>query len=241
MINNWMQTRLNPLHICYLNLPVVISPQDIDEMHSILETLENNSSTKILIIRGKDPNKFCHGMNLKYLKKYGIQAAIRLAESLMKVCGRILMQNCPILCVINGHAIAAGLAIAMCSDYLIMSSDSGTLGMTEILINFIIPRPIMMLLKEKISPADFRDLIIRPKTFSTKEALRAKIIDEAVPKTELQGRALRLVEEMIENKDEYLTARKIRIDRHTETIKNLQIGDFGIEFFEAMVRDGVKI
>lgn len=232
---------MDPSHICYLNLPVVISPEDIDEMHSVLEILENKSSPKILIIRGKNPNKFCHGMNLKYLKKNGVQAAIRLAESLMKVCGRILMQNCPILCIINGHAIAAGMAIAMCSDYLIMSTGSATLGMTEILINFIIPRPIMMLLKEKISPADFRDLVIRPKIFTTNEALRAKIIDEAVPKIELQGRALKLVEEMNKNKDEYLTARKVRIDRHAESIKKLQIGDFGIDFFEAMVRDGVKI
>ena len=179
---------MDPSFIYYINLPIVIGPLDIDEMHSVLESVENKQGPKVLVIRGKNPNKFCHGMNLKYLKKFGMQAAIRLSESILKVCARIMKQNCPILCVINGHCIAGGMAIAITADYLIMDLDSGTLRMSEVLINLVIPRSIMMLIKEKLSPADFRDLILRPKIFNAKEALKAKIIDEAIPKEQLESR-----------------------------------------------------
>ena len=232
---------MDPSLIYYINLPVVIGPEDIDQMHSVLESVENKAGPKVLVIRGKDPKKFCHGMNLKYLKKVGMQAAIRLAEAILKVCARIMKQNCPVLCVINGHAIAGGMVIALSADYLLMNSDSGTLGMTEILINLVIPRSIMMLIKEKFSPADFRDLILRPKTFNAKQALKAKVIDEAVPWDQLESRALKIVEEMLENKDLYMNARNFRMSRHSRTIDNLTLGDFGRDFVEAMAMDGVKL
>ena len=232
---------MDPSFICYLDLPVFIGPEEIDEMHSVLESVENKTGPKILVIRGKDPKKFCHGMNLKYFKKNGTQSAIRLAESILLICGRILKQNCPILCVIKGHAIAAGLLIALCADYLIMNSSTGTLAMTEILISFIIPRPTVMLIKEKLSPADFRDLILIPKSFNSKEALKAKIIDEAVPAEQLETRSIEIAKELYENKEIYLNARNIRMARHSQTIQNLDLGDYGKEFVEALIRDGVKL
>jgi len=78
--------------------------------------------------------------------------------------------------MITGHCIAGGFIFSMAHDYRI-SSENSTFCMNEIHLGMSLPKGMMSLFYEKLSPNIFRDIIMTGKKYSSKEALDFKIID----------------------------------------------------------------
>jgi enoyl-CoA hydratase/carnithine racemase len=226
--------------IVFLYVPLVIRLESIDKAHAVLEEVEKRREC-VLVIRAKDPNKFCVGMDLKNIKKHGLQAGVRLAEEIMRLGARILNLPCPVISVINGHCIAGGMVIAFCADYIIMNQDSGFLSMSEIFIGIVVPSAATLLLKQKIRPNILRDLFLRGKTFNASEALKCHLIDESHPKDHLLQRAEQLSIEFLQNKQSVLNPKVFRRESLGKAIENCAIGNYDANFVKAMINDGFKL
>jgi enoyl-CoA hydratase/carnithine racemase len=73
---------------------------------------------------------------------------IILPYEMLKLYARILSIGVPTLSVINGHAVAGGLLLALCHDKVIMEDDpKWKLQMNEILINMSINFPYSKMCK----------------------------------------------------------------------------------------------
>ena len=79
--------------------------------------------------------------------------------------GRTLSAGFPIVAAIRGHAAAAGCMLACAADYRVMSSDAGSIRMTEAAIGMVLPRGGNLMVSVKNSPSVHRDLLLRAKSF----------------------------------------------------------------------------
>jgi enoyl-CoA hydratase len=101
----------------------------------------------------------------------------------------------PVVCAVNGHAIAGGLILALCGDHRI-GTDSGKLGLTELRAGVPYPVVAMAVVQAELSKAAARRLVLGAELIEMKEALGLDLLDELAPPDELLDRALTRAREM---------------------------------------------
>jgi enoyl-CoA hydratase/carnithine racemase len=84
----------------------------------------------------------------------------------------------PTIALINGHAFAGGLMLAMYHDYRTFNPSRGFLCLNELDFGYRLKPPMASIFREKIPyPAVYRDIVLEAKRFAGKEALECGIVD----------------------------------------------------------------
>lgn len=83
----------------------------------------------------------------------------------------------PTICLLNGHAFAGGLMLAMYHDYRIQNPAKGFLCINELEFGVPLQPAMMSVFREKLHPSSFRDLILEARRFGGPDALKAGLVD----------------------------------------------------------------
>jgi enoyl-CoA hydratase len=95
----------------------------------------------------------------------------------------------PLIAAVNGHAIAGGCIIAAACDYRVMAEGKGRIGVPELLVGVPFPTLPFEIVRARVSPTDFRQLVLSGQTVTPPEALALGLIDEIAPVEVLLTRA----------------------------------------------------
>ncbi len=84
----------------------------------------------------------------------------------------------PTIALINGHAFAGGLMLAMHHDYRIFNPSRGFLCLNELDFGATLKPAMSSIFREKVaSPMVYRSLVLEAKRFGAKQALEGGIVD----------------------------------------------------------------
>lgn len=84
----------------------------------------------------------------------------------------------PTIALVNGHAFAGGLMLAMYHDYRIFNPSRGFLCLNELDYGYPLKPPMASIFREKLPyPAVYRSMVLEAKRFAGKEALEGGIVD----------------------------------------------------------------
>jgi enoyl-CoA hydratase/carnithine racemase len=103
----------------------------------------------------------------------------------------------PLVCAVNGHAIAGGMIIALCGDYRV-GCTQGKLGLTELRAGVPYPAVPMAIVRAELSPPAARLLSLRSHLVDPEEALALGLVDELTSPEDVLQRALVVAAEMAE-------------------------------------------
>ena len=102
----------------------------------------------------------------------------------------------PLVCAVNGHAIAGGLILALCGDYRV-GSGSGKLGLTELRAGVPYPAAAMAVVRAELTAPVARMLALRAELLEAgPEALELGLLDELVSAESLLDRSLEVAGEL---------------------------------------------
>jgi len=114
-------------------------------------------------------------------------------DSLYPLWRRFLTYPMPTVALLNGHAFAGGLMLALMHDYRIQNPHRGYLCLNELVLNVPLKPPMSSVFRQKVpSPHTYRTLVLEAKRFTALEALKEGIVDGLGG----LGEALAFVEEM---------------------------------------------
>lgn len=74
----------------------------------------------------------------------------------------------PTIAVINGHAFAGALMLAMHHDYRIMNAQKGFVCLNEIDFGAPLKPPMTSIFRQKVSPTTYRSLVLEGKRFNVR-------------------------------------------------------------------------
>ena len=161
------------------------NPEFCDSLNSALDFIINEEIPKhlkqkySLIVTGTG-RFFSNGLDLKYLlsSPNPNQFLIKYYEPLIY---KFLTLGIPTIALVNGHAFAGGMCLALAQDYrLAYSEGKALLSMNELLIRASIPAGMLSVLRAKlISPQILRDCIYA-RRWTIPQAHKDGIIDELV-------------------------------------------------------------
>jgi enoyl-CoA hydratase len=101
----------------------------------------------------------------------------------------------PVVCAVNGHAIAGGLILALCADYRVVGR-SGRFGLTELQAGVPYPAAASAIVRAELRPDAARRLMLRADLTDAAAMVAGGAFDEQVDDDEVIGRALDVAREL---------------------------------------------
>src|SRR2546423_10250714 len=120
----------------------------------------------------------------------------------------------PLVCAVNGHAIAGGLILALCGDYRV-GPTSGRFGLTEVKVGIPYPSAAMEVVQSELVAPVVRRLVVRGELFDANTALGFDIFDEVVADDAVVDRALAVAAELASLPPRTFEAVKARLQAGT--------------------------
>jgi enoyl-CoA hydratase/carnithine racemase len=104
----------------------------------------------------------------------------------------------PVVCAVNGHAIAGGLILALCGDHRV-GTGAGKLGLTELRVGIPYPAAAMAIVRAELPPPAVRALTLRAELIEDgRQAVELGLLDELCAPEALIERSLEVAGELAE-------------------------------------------
>jgi 2-(1,2-epoxy-1,2-dihydrophenyl)acetyl-CoA isomerase len=183
-----------------LTRPEIHNPLDADLRNDLLEAVtrvRDDASVRALVLTG-GPGTFCAGGNLHALQEHAgagpaywqqrIQSGLRLTDDLLNL-GR------PIIAAIDGPAIGAGFALALCAD-MILASPRAKFAMAHLKLGLVPDLGALYLLPRIVGLQRSKELVFSTREVDVDEAHRLGIVMEVHDSEALPARARQVAESM---------------------------------------------
>ncbi|KAL4892567.1 ClpP/crotonase-like domain-containing protein [Aspergillus ambiguus] len=150
-----------------------LTPNFIDALLLSLDILEQRYPKGVVITTSGIAKFYSNGLDLD------VVAATEgfLERYLWRLFRRFLTYPMPTISLLNGHAFAGGLMLAMYHDYRIQNPAKGFLCINELEFGVPLQPAMMSVFREKLAPAAFRTLVLEARRFGGPDALQAGLVD----------------------------------------------------------------
>lgn len=160
-----------------------ISHQVIDEFNAALDQAEEAKA--VVVLKG-NPGIFSGGFDLKTMQK-DMASAMALVTEGSKLARRMLAFPQPIIAVCEGHAVAKGAFLLLCSDYRIGLKGEFKLGLNETAIGMVMHHAGIEMARQRMPNNFFNRSVFNAEMFNPETAVDAGILDIIVSEDQLDG------------------------------------------------------
>lgn len=142
-----------------------------------MTTIESNipEGPACMVTIATGTKKFSTGFDLAYWK-VDVTNAMKTIARCQKIYGRIATLPMPSMCVMNGHAFAGGLLMALAHDFRIMTTNpKSKLCLSEINLGLALPPSYAALTQCTLPPQTARTMALGY-MFGSAEALEMRVV-----------------------------------------------------------------
>jgi enoyl-CoA hydratase/carnithine racemase len=134
-------------------------------------------------------NIFCAGLDLIELYRYDEDGIIDLWERFGRMMRDLIRFPKPLVGAINGHAPAGGCVLAMCCDYRFMAEGQGRIGLNEVAVGVVFPKPVIELARHVLGDTRASDMIFHGALLFPEQAGAFGLVHATVPPEHLMETA----------------------------------------------------
>ena len=167
------------------------------ELQKIWSDIENNRDVRCVVLTGSGERAFSTGADMKggsgasgleywALPRTGGFGGIALRETL----------DVPVLARVNGHAVGGGFEMVLGCD-IIVAADSATFGLPEARVGRLPLDGGMTLLQRQVPFHLAMGMLLTGKRIPAAEALRMGLVNEVVPRADLNAAVTRWVDDIL--------------------------------------------
>lgn len=167
----------------------------VDEIHSSLLSLQNDSKVKAIILTGKG-KFFSFGFDIPEFLPCSKQEFANYLHSFTDLYSYMFLYPKPIIAAINGHAIAGGCMLASTCDYRIMVSGNAKIALNEITFGATIFAGSAELLRYWTGDKNATEILLTGNMYLAEEAKELDLIEEVNSENNLMERAIQKANEL---------------------------------------------
>lgn len=153
-----------------------LSPEMFRDLNAALDRAEGDRA--IVIFTGRE-EVFSAGFDLKVMKRGGVEA-LRMLGAGYSLTARVLAYPYPVITACNGHVLAMGVFLMLCSDYIIGCEGNFKVSANEVALGLTMPRVAAAMLHHRLTPAAYQRAVTLSEYFSVEAAREAGFFDELV-------------------------------------------------------------
>ncbi|KAE8760206.1 MULTISPECIES: enoyl-CoA hydratase-related protein [Paraburkholderia] len=166
------------------------------ELQRVWNELERNRDVRVVVLTGEGERAFCVGADLKNPSVSGLEywaaprpggfGGIALRETL----------NVPVIARVNGYALGGGFEMVLGCD-LVVACDEASFGLPEALVGRMPLDGGMTLLQRQIPYRQAMAMLMTGRRVSAREGLEMGLVNEVVPRAELDAAVERWVQALL--------------------------------------------
>jgi len=184
-------------------------------LQRILETLNEDSSARVVILCSSLPKVFCAGADLKERRRMNTSEVKNFVNSLRSTFSFVEALSVPTIAVIEGAALGGGLELALSCD-LRVCGDAATFGMPETGLAIIPGAGGTQRLPRLIGRSQAKELIFTGRKVDGKQALALGLVSHCVSAGDAYSKALEIARDIIKKGPLAIKLAKVAIDRGSE-------------------------
>ena len=165
----------------------------LQESHALIRELRSAEPAAVVLTGRED--FFSAGVDLKVAPALGPEEQRAMVDGINRMFAGWYSFPRPVVCAVNGHAIAGGLILALCGDRRI-GARRGKLGLTELRAGIGYPAVAMAVVQAELTPQAARRLVLDAGLVEPDEALALGAMDELRGAHEVVPRALKVAAEL---------------------------------------------
>jgi len=152
------------------------------------EAAGSDAACRALVITGA-PGVFSAGIDTKRIPTYDADERASMLRAVNRTVLALYALEKPAVAAISGHALGAGLVLALCCDLRLAADGDFRLGLTEAEAGIPFPAGPLAVARAELSPESLRRLALSSATEAPASPWLAGIVDRVVPAEGLLARA----------------------------------------------------
>jgi len=183
-----------------IDRPEVLNAIDVAserELQALWARIEADPEVRVVVLTGTGERAFSAGADLK--ERSGASQLDYWATERPGGFGGIALRetlDVPVIARVNGHALGGGLEMALGCD-LIIAAEDATFGLPEARVGRLPLDGGMTLLQRQVPFHQAMGMLLTGRRISAAEALRIGLINEVVPRAELDSVVKRWVNDIL--------------------------------------------
>jgi enoyl-CoA hydratase len=171
----------------------------IKELHNGLETLDNNTEIRVIIVTGEGEKAFVAGADISEFANFSIEEGAQLAQQGQELLFDFVENlKTPVIAAVNGFALGGGLELAMACHFRI-ASDNAKMGLPEVSLGVIPGYGGTQRLPQLVGKGRAMEMIMTAGMVTAEEAHRTGLVNHVVPQAELLDFTKSLAQRIIKN------------------------------------------
>jgi len=169
------------------------------ELHNAFETLEKQSTTRVIILTGSGEKAFVAGADIAEFAEFSVQEGTQLAAQGQELLFNFIENlKTPVIAAINGFALGGGLELAM-ACHIRLASDNAKMGLPEVSLGLIPGYGGTQRLPQLVGKGKAMEMVMTAGMISAEEAKQYGLVNHVVPQLELLGFANTIAQKIIKN------------------------------------------
>jgi enoyl-CoA hydratase/carnithine racemase len=165
----------------------------LEQSRDVLDELDRSEPSAV-VVTGRN-GFFSAGVDLKATPGLDAEGQRNMVIGVNRLIGGWYCFLRPVVCAVNGHAIAGGLIFALCGDHRVCTTE-GKFGLTELRAGIPYPAAAMAVVRAELTPRVARRLVLGADLIDSQRALAWELMDELAAPAEVLPRALEVAEEL---------------------------------------------
>ena len=187
-MENILIEKQDNLAIVTINRPTklnALNKATIEELHTTFNDLNNDSTTKVIILTGSGEKAFVAGADISEFAHFSVSEGEQLAAKGQELLFDFV-QNLPtpVIAAVNGFALGGGLELAMSCHFRIASANA-KMGLPEVTLGVIPGYGGTQRLAQLIGKGRAMELIMTANMIDAETAKSYGLVNHVVPQEEL--------------------------------------------------------
>lgn len=164
-------------------------PDNLAAWHEALDEVEGAGNPAALVTTGTG-KFYSNGLDLEWLMGAADEETRKTyIPTVLGLMARILTFPTITVAAINGHAFGAGAQLSLAHDYRVMRSERGYWCMPEIDMKAPLHPGMTAIIQARLPRQTAHELIVTGTRYTAEAALAQRIVDHAVPESEVLPKA----------------------------------------------------
>jgi len=189
-----------------------MNPEILLQLGDALNSLKEEGEVRVVVIRGAGEESFSSGYDIGRISTGSREEAGPRRNPLEYGMGSVLAYPYPVIAMIYGYAIGAGLELAVTCD-LRLAADTARLGITPAKLGVVYHHPGILKFVNLVGVAQTKELFYTGRLITAQRAHDIGLVDHVLPAQELAKATYDLAREIAENAPLSVSGTKATIAR----------------------------
>lgn len=215
----------------------------IEELHTAFKILDEDKSTKVIIITGSGEKAFVAGADIKEFADFGVENGTELARKGQEILFDFIENlSTPVIAAVNGFALGGGLELAMSAHFRVASSNA-KMGLPEVSLGVIPGYGGTQRLPQLVGKGKAMEMIMTAGMISAKEAKNYGLVNYVVEPEELMPLCEKIASKIMRNSSVAISNAIKSVNANYSNCVNgysVEIENFGLSFGTNDFKEGTS-